>query len=316
MGEKKRWPYCWAIFYGITLMSFTSFVLLKTFVVRSTNTVEAKNNGIYVAKEEKEATEDKATTDLQKVDTSSALSEGDSRRYEDENMCISIETKRVEDTTVYIADIQISDITYLKTALAENTYGRNIKETTSKMAEENKAILAINGDYYGFRDYGYVLRNGMLYRASYGDGDDEAFVIYEDGSCETVTESERSAEDLLSKGAVQILSFGPGLIKDGEIAISENEEVDRAKTSNPRTAIGMISPLHYIIVVSNGRTSESEGLTLYELAGVMKEAGCTQAYNLDGGGSSTLWFKGEIINNPTDGRKTGEREVSDIVYIG
>lgn len=314
MGEKKRWPYCWAVFYSITLISFTAFVLLKTFVVRSAETIQAKNNGIYTAQQQMEIKE--VQTDyLQEIDTNSALS-GSSNSYEDENMHINIETKRVEDTTVYIADIQISNITYLKTALAENTYGRNIKETTSKMAEENNAILAINGDYYGFRDYGYVLRNGMLYRANYGNSDDEAFVIYEDGSCETVIESQSSAEDLLSKGAVQILSFGPGLIKDGEIAVSENEEVGRAKASNPRTAIGMISPLHYIIVVSDGRTSESEGLTLYELADVMKEAGCIQAYNLDGGGSSTLWFKGDIINNPTDGRKISEREVSDIVYIG
>ena len=54
-------------------------------------------------------------------------------------------------------------------------------------------------------------------------------------------------------------------------------------TNNPRTAIGMISPLHYVIIVSDGRTSKSEGLSLYQLAGLFKEEGCTVAYNLDGG---------------------------------
>ena len=87
-------------------------------------------------------------------------------------------------------------------------------------------------------------------------------------------------------------------------------------TSNPRTAIGQISELHYVVIVSDGRTSESTGLSLLELAQEFKDRGCTTAYNLDGGGSSTMYFNGEIVNNPTDGKSSGEREVSDIVYFG
>jgi len=86
--------------------------------------------------------------------------------------------------------------------------------------------------------------------------------------------------------------------------------------SNPRTAIGMIDKLHYIFLVSDGRTSQSAGLSLLELAEVMHEYGCTVAYNLDGGGSSTMVFNGQVINNPTDGHSFGERKVSDIIYIG
>jgi exopolysaccharide biosynthesis protein len=71
-----------------------------------------------------------------------------------------------------------------------------------------------------------------------------------------------------------------------------NSEVDQSMTSNPRTAIGIIDNLHYVFVVSDGRTSQSAGLTLYELANIMKDLGCTTAYNLDGGGSSTMYFNG------------------------
>ena len=86
---------------------------------------------------------------------------------------------------------------------------------------------------------------------------------------------------------------------------------------NPRTAIGVYEPGHYILLVSDGRTKESKGLTLYELAEFLQELGVTTAYNLDGGGSSTMVFQGEIVNNPTtNGRKITERSVSDIVYIG
>lgn len=87
--------------------------------------------------------------------------------------------------------------------------------------------------------------------------------------------------------------------------------------SNPRTAIGIIDNLHYVLVVSDGRTKESDGLSLLELAEFMESLGVTTAYNLDGGGSSTMYFNGEVVNQPTtNGKSIKERRVSDIVYIG
>ncbi|MBM9832545.1 phosphodiester glycosidase family protein, partial [Enterococcus faecalis] len=120
---------------------------------------------------------------------------------------------------------------------------------------------------------------------------------------------------------VNTFAFGPTLISNGEIAVSASEEVGRAMSDNPRTAIGIIEEddgsLHYIIIVSDGRTDASAGLTLYELAKLMQSYGATTAYNLDGGGSSTMYFNGKIINNPTThGNTMKERAVSDIVYIG
>jgi exopolysaccharide biosynthesis protein len=56
-------------------------------------------------------------------------------------------------------------------------------------------------------------------------------------------------------------------------------------------------------------------MSLSDLAQKFEERGCTVAYNLDGGGSSTMYFNGEVINNPTDGRHEGERKISDIIYI-
>ena len=148
-------------------------------------------------------------------------------------------------------------------------------------------------------------------------GGQEDLVIYEDGSFEIIMEDEIAASELLSDGAVQILSFGPALVSGSTITVSEEDEVGKAMVSNPRTAIGIIDNLHYVFVVSDGRTSESEGLTLYELAVFLQELGASCAYNLDGGGSSTMYFNGEVINQPTtNGRSIRERSVSDIVYIG
>ena len=238
--------------------------------------------------------------------------------YDDGFIQIEISTMRTLDTNIYIADVGIIDPSCIRTALAGGAFGRNLTETTSAIAERNNAIFAVNGDYYGFRDTGYVMRNGYLYRSVPAkDPEQEDLVLYENGSIEILREADVTAEQIKESGASDIFSFGPGLVADGEISVSENDEVERAQVTNPRTAIGLLSPLHYLFVVSDGRTDESKGLSLYELAGLMKDLGCVTAYNLDGGGSSTMWFNGRVLNHPTTfGDKISERSVSDIVYIG
>jgi exopolysaccharide biosynthesis protein len=238
--------------------------------------------------------------------------------YRDANIRIEISTKRFADTQVYIADITLKSLANLKTAIAQNVFGRNITQTTSSLAKSHNALLAINGDFCGYRNEGFVIRNSVLYRKTpRRTGDDGDLVIYQDGSFKVVGESSIKAEALMEKGAVQVFSFGPSLLEGGAVKVGERSEiVGRSSVSNPRTAIGMIGPLHYIFIVSDGRTRSSTGLSLYQLASLLKEQGCQAAYNLDGGGSTTMVFNGKVINYPTDGRRTGERNVSDIVYIG
>ena len=293
-------PYRWAILFSLLLIGSFTFILLDTFVIqKSIQKVVIKSDTL---------TQDATQSQLHVIATATS--------YQDDNIKITIETVQKYNSTIYVADIQVTNASYLKTAFADDTYGRNIKDTTSDMASANKAILAINGDYYGFRDSGYVFRNGVLYRSTARKtGDDGALVIDAAGDFSIIHESQVSAKSL-GDNISQILSFGPSLIENGQITVSTNSEVSQSMTSNPRTAIGQISPLHYIIIVSDGRTSKSEGLSLLELAQEFKDRGSTTAYNLDGGGSSTMYFNGKVINNPTDGKTTGEREVSDIVYFG
>lgn len=237
--------------------------------------------------------------------------------YNNGEVSIEIRYMRTLYTDIYIADVVTDDPAYLKTALAEGSFGRNLTDTTSSMAEQNDAILAINGDYYGFRDTGYVIRNGYLYRSVPAKNpNQEDLVLYENGAVDIVREADLTAEEIWDSGAEDIFSFGPGLVIDGEISVVEGEEVKRAQVTNPRTAFGVISPLHYLFVVSDGRTDESVGLSLLELAHLMKDLGCVTAYNLDGGGSSTMWFNGKVLNHPTTfGDTIAERGISDIVYI-
>ena len=238
--------------------------------------------------------------------------------YKDENISINLTETTVNHTQVYVADVTVSSSEYLKTAFAQNSFGTNVTAKTSVTAADNDAILAVNGDYYGANSSGYVIRNGVVYRDTVRENSNNGdLAIYKDGSFKIIYEDQISADQLVKDGVVNLLAFGPALVENGEIVVGKNQEVGQAMASNPRTAIGIIDENHYIIVVSDGRTSESEGLSLYQLAEVMKSYGAKTAYNLDGGGSSTLYFNGQVINKPTTGgNKISERAVSDIVYIG
>lgn len=312
--KRSKHPYLWAVLFSILLTGYTAYVLLDAFVIprryvviEQTQTASESGSSADTAEEDDTASDtDKAASEAVVTDTS----------YSDGDISITITTYRENDTNIYVADITLSSPEDLLTAFADSTYGKNITETTSAIAEASNAILAINGDFYSARD-GYVIRNGVIYQDTSEDDAQEDLVIYEDGSMEIIREGDSSAEELLENRAMQVLSFGPGLVEDGQVSVTEEEEVGKAMTSNPRTAIGIIDDLHYVMVVSDGRTEESEGLSLYELAGFMQsELGVTTAYNLDGGGSSTMYFNGEVINQPTtNGNSIRERSVSDIVYI-
>ncbi len=295
------------LIYAIVLVLYSVFVLLDAFVIpRDVISEEMMDTAIDQALESS-------------IDGEEYTPIVTDKSYDDGNIFIKIRSGRWRSTTIYIADVRIKDPALMKTGLAGDTFGRNLAEVTSEIAERNGAIFAINGDYYGFRETGYVLRNGFLYRSesntTYPYGED--LVIWEDGSFEVIEEASFTAEELEEKGAQQIFSFGPALVNGGEVHVVEEEEVERAQITNPRTAIGIIKPLHYIMVVSDGRTEESVGLSLYELGELMQRLGCDIAYNLDGGGSSTMWFNGEVLNKPTTyGDVITERTISDIVYIG
>ena len=260
---------------------------------------------------------DTSSTSSASASSSAVSSSADS--YSDGKVSINYKEYTVNDTTIHVAEVSVGSASYLKTAFAQGSYGKNVTATTSDIADSVDAILAINGDYYGAREKGYVIRNGEIYRSTASDGAED-LVIYEDGSFEIINESEITAEQLLAKGAVQTLSFGPALLEDGKISVDSDDEVGRAMASNPRTAIGIKSDGTYLFVVSDGRTDESEGLSLLELAQFMQSLGAETAYNLDGGGSSTMVFNDSVVNTPTGGGigngSGSERKVSDIVYIG
>ena len=329
-----------AIILSVSLVSYTAYVLLDTFaiprvykVVENTSSVNYRYDSedkeqtsestqkVYMNKVAKKGIgiqskdSDIKSSKTSKSNSTKSTAQSSDTTYKTDDTSITLSTYREYDTNIYVAEVELSKNAQIETAFAQNSYGKNVTATTSSMAESSAAILAVNGDYYGARDNGYVIRDGIIYRSS-AKADQEDLVIYKDGSMKIINESEVSAQELVDEGAVTVLSFGPALVEDGKVSVSQNDEVGKAMASNPRTAIAITEDNHYLFIVSDGRTDDSEGRSLYELATFAASLGAKTVYNLDGGGSSTMYFNGKVVNNPTtNGWDISERGVSDIVYI-
>lgn len=220
--------------------------------------------------------------------------------------------------TYYMADVKLTDAALLKSAFAEGKFGRNIVETTSSIAKDSNAVFAINGDYYGFRSDGILIRNGEVYRDSPAR---IGAALYKDGSLKSYDEASKTAAQLTAEGVIHTLSFGPVLVTDGKlledfdkVAIDKNFGNRSIQGLNPRTGIGMLASNHFLFIVVDGRSENySKGMTLSQFAQLFADYGCKEAYNLDGGGSSTMYFMGRVVNRPLG--KEEERAISDILYI-
>lgn len=309
MNKILKIPLLYAVAMSVFLTTCTGFVILDAFVLSSAVlTVDEKplvcedNGSVTVVK------------DIESTDSTYTVTASSTTVYKS----ISIETYTYDQSTVYIADIQLSSPLYLRSAFAKDTYGRNVRQYTSDIAESHDAILAINGDFYGYRSVGLVIRNGVLYRDVPRTGPDtRALIIDKDGNFQLFEEGSETGQALIDKGVTQGWSFGPVLVENGNIATPDISQQNWVSSSrNPRVAIAQVGPLHYLFVVVDGRSALSKGITLSSLAQLLKDKGAKTAYNLDGGGSATIWFNGKVINRPTyDGTSVYERGVSDIVYI-
>lgn len=308
--------------FYLVLFLFTTFTLLYEFVIPHggvpvgdyTTTTTTTTTGSDTTTEDETTTTGPITTtilaypdELSSVLQSAALLGS----HETDSLLINVYQFRKYSSEVYVADVVVDDPTRILNAFANDIFGgRNIVQTVSSMATAHEAIFAINSDYASHYDAGLVIRNGVILRSTWSDRN--AIALMADGSLISFPEKSTTARAMIEAGAWQLWSFGPVLIKDGVSVSSVNDGLDRDAVNNPRSAIGMISPNHFVFVCVDGRTAASSGVDIEELAAILQLLGCTQAYNFDGGGSATMWFDGNLINIPSEG---SERKVGDCVFI-
>jgi exopolysaccharide biosynthesis protein len=108
----------------------------------------------------------------------------------------------------------------------------------------------------------------------------------------------------------------PQLIKNGKIDITwEQEKSSKSfvETRHPRTAVAKLKDGKFLMITVDGRSESSGGIGLHDLAALLLEFGAVEAMNLDGGGSTTMFLDGKVVNHPSD--KEGERKVSDAILV-
>lgn len=233
--------------------------------------------------------------------------------YEDERRMIAVSRMAEPNLTYFVADVQLAE-----GGLWQSVCSDTMRPLTQLLAGTD-AVLAINGDDYGAHNYGVIIRNGELLRAR--DTTRHMLTVDRDGTLRLLTDrkshpAKALAEQLLAEDIRKAYEFGPALVEDGQ-ALSFPKEFDvistRPSRKEPRTAIGQLGPLHYCIIVVDGRQpGYSEGISLQDLQQLFLDYGAQTAFNLDGGGSTELWFMGEILNQPCGGH---ERSVSDGIFF-
>ena len=221
----------------------------------------------------------------------------------------------------YIADIQASETSPLFTITTPPTKTRPAgytKKNPAELVKKNPVVLAISDDYYGHRMQsrdkgtakwpdGVIIRNGELISSKTRTNGKVEFppldtlAVYPDGSMKADPIGEKTADDFCAEGALQVFSFGPWLIRNGEINekgvdSSKSYMYNTAQYSDSRIAIGMIEPYHYLVLMARGRPDTKYiGMNFDLVARRMLELGCTEALNLDGGGTACMVFNGKVL---------------------
>ena len=243
--------------------------------------------------------------------------------YTSPQVSIHVETKEFGegyDKSVYhVADIYVASLDNFRTYTAYGQMEPWVTQDPMEMDADAHAILAISGDYFCYQSFGFLVRNGQVYRGDQTYCD--LCVLYENGEMACYRREDYLVEDIMRRGVVQAWNFGPSLLdEDGKLEedymerLSKDEKASVAiAMPNPRSAVGYYEPGHYVFVVVDGRQEGySKGMTIPELASVFRDLGCKVAYNLDGGGSALMTFLHERYSNQSN---LAERELGDMLIV-
>lgn len=237
--------------------------------------------------------------------------------YLSDTLRVDITRRTMEDAEVvyFAVEIWLSDISQLRSAFSSDRFDAGT-EPVQDIAVRSDALVAINGDFATFNNGGIIIRNGELYRSNRSTR--QLMVIDQNGDFHAYVTPPENAEEVaaqfIEEGVRHTLVFGPVLVDGGEaVPLPDSFIINTKGAKEPRTAVAQLGPLHYLFLVVDGRQpGYSRGVTLAQLQDLFLEHGAITAFNLDGGGSTTLCYKGNVLNEPANG---GQRHVPDILYI-
>lgn len=235
--------------------------------------------------------------------------------YQDDSITVSLETREEEGVVWRIATIQVKDPSQLRTGIAGSKVTSSRVALPSSMAQTYNAVIAISGDYYSNdpakTTFEYRMGNKIRNKANKKK---DILIIDENGDFHLFVKSAGVADFEKSGHAiVNAFTFGPALVSEGNLLTCDTSYGYNPNGKEPRMAIGQIDTLSYVLVLAEGRSSESQGVTHQQLADFMFDLGCIAAFNLDGGNTATIVFNGEYYQ--TGRSLNNERAQSDIIYF-
>lgn len=246
----------------------------------------------------------------------SKLLEGTQIRYYLDETILAVVWKEAMDGSVYtFAEVKIAHPSQFRRYLAGDAFASGTLLLTTEMAQTVNAVVAGNGDYYAYRTPGVTIWDGTVYRNNRGIPDncyvtrDGNLLLERGGSFPTAEEAQRFVDE----NNIQFsLSFGPILVKDGELMVPDYYPVGEITGSYTRAAICQMDKLHYLFVSVNAESGSYALPTIHTFARRILETGCIQGYTLDGGQTATVVMENELVNQVNYG---SQRRISDIIYF-
>lgn len=237
------------------------------------------------------------------------------RYYLDDTILVIAWKEIIADKVCTCAEVKIAHGSQLRRKLSGDSYGSSIQTKASDMAVQVNSVVAINGDFYAFRDLGITGYQRKIYRCVPENVDSCFFTADGDmlfsyaGQLKTKEEAQAFMDENNCTFAV---AFGPVLIDNGELIRTTSYPIGEIHDTYSRAAIGTLDELHYMLMNINYDQGYTETSTIQQLGDFMYNKGCKKAYTLDGGQTSVMVMQGETVNKVDWGI---EREMSDIIYF-
>jgi exopolysaccharide biosynthesis protein len=216
---------------------------------------------------------------------------------------------------IYVADIDTSASCF--------EFGVAVPDSlmvTSAVAKVENALVAINGTFFNMKE-GYNVHYVRVDDSVVAVTDEKEFGVRATGVFTATGENADIAfwgperEDAVGADAEDAIVSGPLLTDDGEDIALAGNSFNTAR--HPRSLVGATHDGHILFIVVDGRQpGYADGMSLFELRALARSLGCTDALNLDGGGSSTLYITGHgdngVVNKPSG---KIQRPVPSIVFV-
>ena len=237
------------------------------------------------------------------------------RWYLDDTILVIAWKEYIQERCCTFAEVKVAHGSQLRRKLAEDSYSSSVQLYASDMANASNAVVAINGDFYAFRDLGITAYQRKLYRNNPAQVDSCFFTASGDmlfsraGELMGEGEAQQFMED---NDVVFAVAFGPVLVDNGELQYCSSYPIGEINTEYSRSCIAMTDELHYLLMTINHTMDARPRATVNELARFIYSKGVQKAYTLDGGQTAEIIMMGGPINHVDFGY---ERIVSDIIYF-